>query len=153
MCVCVYENRTPHGQNVFPSVALCKLAVSQTYPCLHSIIHTHTHFLEGISEALKGVDSSVVRLVLLCYCVVSSLEPFCLPLGRPKSAAPIQWPQPSSGNQATLNTSSLSVIPSPPFQIKLFPGKHPSPPPRPFLDVKQLAELACATLTNSHMNA
>lgn len=41
VCVCV--NRSAHGQNVFPGVALCKLAVSQTYPCLHSIIHTHTH--------------------------------------------------------------------------------------------------------------
>lgn len=89
VCVCV--NRSAHGQNVFPGVALCKLAVSQTYPCLHSIIHTHTHahFLEGISEALQR---SIPLLHVLCYCVVSGLEPLCLPLGRPESAAPIQRP-------------------------------------------------------------
>lgn len=87
VCVCV--NRSAHGQNVFPGVALCKLAVSQTYPCLHSIIHTHAHFLEGISEALQR---SIPLLHVLCYCVVSGLEPLRLPLGRPESAAPIQRP-------------------------------------------------------------
>lgn len=65
VCVCV--NRSAHGQNVFPGVALCKLAVSQTYPCLHSIIHTHTRTLpRGNIRGLTGVDSSVARLVLLC---------------------------------------------------------------------------------------
>lgn len=137
MCVCVWMNRRAHERSTFPSVAL-KPSVSQTYPCLH----THT-LPRGDIRGLTGVKSSVVHLVFLCCVQPWAVLPHS---GEAQSAAPIQWPQPSSGNQTTLNTSSLSVIPLPSFQVKLF-----HPPPHPFIDVKHLTTLAAAACPQSSM--
>ncbi len=71
-----------HTENV-PSLALCKPSVSQTY-------HVCTHTLPPRDIwGLKGVKSSVVRLVLLC-CV----QPWAVvPHSKEAwSAAPMKWP-------------------------------------------------------------
>lgn len=87
-CVCVWEGQHTNRACSL-SMALCK-PVSQSDLSMFK----HTHFLKGISGALQALNPLLLHI--LCFCVVASLELFCLTTGRPSQQLPYSDPNPAA---------------------------------------------------------